>query len=90
MAAVPSGSYLAVSTLGADLFDKESLERIKKAFDGNMQQQLTWRSRGEVARFFEGTDLVEPGLVRIEEWRPDTGSNDGHESHGWAAVARKR
>ena len=30
-----------------------------------------FRSREQVARFFEGTDLVEPGLVRVEEWRPD-------------------
>jgi S-adenosyl methyltransferase len=90
MAAVPSGSYLAISHLGADLFDKETLEGLKKAFGGNMQQQLSWRSREQVARFFTGTDLVEPGLVRIEEWRLDTATNDGHESHGWAAVARKR
>jgi len=90
MAAVPPGSYLAISHLGSDLFDKERLESIKKAFGGKMQQQLTWRSREEVARFFEGTDLVEPGLVRLEEWRPDTATNDGHKSPGWAAVARKR
>jgi S-adenosyl methyltransferase len=90
MAAVPPGSYLAISHLGSDLFDKERLESIKKAFGGKMQQQLTWRSREELARFFEGTDLVEPGLVRLEEWRPDTATNDGHKSPGWAAVARKR
>ena len=90
MAAVPSGSYLAISQLGSDLFGKERLENIKKAFGGKMQQQLTWRSREEVARFFESTDLVEPGLVRLEEWRPDSATNDGHKSPGWAAVARKR
>jgi hypothetical protein len=89
MAAVPPDSYLVVSHLGSDLFERELLESLKEAFGGKMQQQLTWRSRTEVARFFEGTDLVEPGLVRIEEWRPDT-ANDGHESHGWAAVGRKR
>ena len=90
MAAVPSGSYLAISHLGSDLFDRERLESIKEAFGGKMQQQLTWRSREEIARFFEGTDLVEPGLVRLEEWRPDTAADDGHKSPGWAAVARKR
>lgn len=63
---------------------------IKQALGGKMQQQLTWRGREEVARFFEGTNLVEPGLVRIEEWRPQTAASDGHKSPGWAAVARKR
>ena len=33
---------------------------------------------------------VEPGLVRLEEWRPDTAANDGRKSPGWAGVARKR
>ncbi len=90
MAAVPPGSYLAISHLGSDLFGKERTESIQGAFGGKMQQRLTWRSREEVARFFEGTDLVEPGLVRLEEWRPDTAPDDGHQSPGWAAVARKR
>ena len=30
------------------------------------------RSRAEPARFFEGTKLVEPGIVSIESWRPDS------------------
>jgi hypothetical protein len=29
------------------------------------------RSRDEIARFFDGLDMVEPGLVQIDEWRPD-------------------
>jgi hypothetical protein len=35
------------------------------------QQQYIGRGREQVLRFFAGTDLVEPGLVRVEEWRPD-------------------
>ena len=42
------------------------------------------------ARFFEGTDLVEPGLVRAEQWRPDTPADNGHKSFLWAGVGRKR
>ena len=52
------------------------------------QQQYTGRSREQVARFFTGTDLVEPGLVRVEEWRPDPGAQR-HKSCAWAAVGRK-
>ena len=29
------------------------------------------RSREQIARFFDGLDLVEPGLVYLPEWRPD-------------------
>ena len=52
---------------------------------GRIQQQITWRTREQVARFFEGTDLVEPGLVRVEEWRPVPGSDGTEGSPLWCA-----
>jgi S-adenosyl methyltransferase len=88
--AVPPGSYLAISHAAADLLDPEMLESIKDAWRGKMQQQIIWRTREQVARFFAGTDLVDPGLVRVEEWRPDPGTVDGRKFAGWAAVGRKR
>jgi hypothetical protein len=88
--AVPSGSYLAISHAAGDLLDREMLERIKDAWRGKMQQQIIWRTREQVARFFAGTDLVDPGLVRVEEWRPDPGTVDGRKFAGWAAVGRKQ
>jgi len=33
------------------------------------QQQYAYRSREQVARFFEGLDLLEPGLVTTSQWR---------------------
>jgi hypothetical protein len=33
---------------------------------------------------------VEPGLVRVEDWRPEPGGTDGaHSSALWGAVGRK-
>jgi S-adenosyl methyltransferase len=55
-----------------------------------MQQRITARSREEVARFFAGTDLVEPGIVRPEEWRPDPGTAETARSSLWGAVGHKR
>jgi hypothetical protein len=66
------------------------LERIKDAWRGKMQQQIIWRTREQVAPFFAGTDLVDPGLVRVEEWRPAPGTKDERKFAGWAAVGRKR
>jgi len=57
---------------------------------GNIQQQFVYRSREQVARFFEGTDLVEPGLVRVEEWRPAPGTCETEGSPLWCAAGRKR
>lgn len=53
-----------------------------------LQQQLTGRSHEQVARFFAGLDLVAPGLVRLDEWRPAPGGPAGR-SGGWCAVGRK-
>jgi SAM-dependent methyltransferase len=88
--AVPPGSYLAISHLGADLLDQDKQDGLKKLAGRSIQQTPTHRSRDQVARFFAGTDLVEPGLVRVEEWRPDTGTGNGERSSLWCAVARKR
>jgi S-adenosyl methyltransferase len=89
MDAVPSGSYLAISHGGSELLDLEVRQGILGAWSGKVQQQLIYRSREQVARFFEGTELVEPGLVRVEEWRPDPGSSPVRSAQ-WCAVGRKR
>jgi hypothetical protein len=89
MDAIPSGSYLAISHAGFELLDPEVQRGILGSWSGKVQQQLIYRTREQVARFFAGTDLVEPGLVRVEEWRPDPGGPSGH-SAGWCAVGRKR
>ena len=48
------------------------------------------RTREPVARFFDGTDLVEPGLARVEEWRPETAVGSTARSSLWCGVGRKR
>jgi S-adenosyl methyltransferase len=78
--AVPSGSYLALTHLASDLLDQETREGLEGLSGRTMQQRITARSREEVARFFEGTDLVEPGLVRVEEWCPSAGTANAERS----------
>ncbi len=88
--AVPSGSYLAVSHWGTDFLSVEKRDGLRDIANRMVQQQLTPRSREQVARFFTGTDLVEPGLVRAEEWRPGPGAGSDPGSSLWCAVGRKR
>ena len=33
---------------------------------------MTFRTREQVSRFFSGLDLVDPGVVAIQDWRPDS------------------
>jgi hypothetical protein len=89
MDAVPSGSYLALSHIGPEFLSPDALAETQN-MSGRIQQRITWRSREQVARFFEGTDLVEPGLVRVEEWRPEPGTSETEGSPLWSAVGRKR
>ena len=65
------GSYLALS----QMTDEAHPEAAKKLF--RMTQQLNYntplisRGRADIARFFDGFTLVEPGLVAPAQWRPD-------------------
>jgi hypothetical protein len=58
--------------------------------DRMIQNKITYRSREQLAPFFDGTDLVEPGIVRVEEWRQEPGTAATERSTLWGAVARKR
>jgi S-adenosyl methyltransferase len=90
MDAVPPGSYLAISHAGTDLIAPEELQGLYDSWKGKLQQRMQWRTREEVARFFAGMDLVEPGLVRVDDWRPEPGTGDTSRSGMWAAIGRKR
>ena len=89
MDALPPGSYLALSHLGSDIFDEAAQQGFQNIVGRMSQQQYTGRSREQMLRFFKGMELIEPGLVRIEEWRPDAGSVSDYKSTAWAAVGRK-
>ncbi len=89
MGAVPPGSYLALSHSASDLFDQETKDSFRSVVDRMVQQQYTPRSREQVARFLAGMDMVEPGLVPVEEWRPEPGTDNTRKSRVWGAVGRK-
>jgi hypothetical protein len=90
MDAVPPGSYLAISHAGADLFDEETNDSFRGVINQMMRQRYTPRSREQVARLFAGMDLVEPGLVPVEDWRPKPGTVDAGTSAIYGGVGRKR
>jgi hypothetical protein len=88
--AVPPGSYLALTHLASDLLDQEATDGLAGVQGQMMRKQFTSRNHDEVARFFTGLDLVDPGLVRVEEWRPGPETSRKGRSSLWAAVGRKR
>lgn len=85
--ALPTGSYLVLEHIG----ESEELRKLGeavKAVESEARFTLVPRNRADVARFFEGLELVEPGLVSIDEWRPD-GPPPDVETPNPCGVARK-
>ena len=88
--ALPSGSYVALTHPTGD-FDPEAMAGVQAVARGAGMTILP-RSRDEVARFLDGLEPVDPGIVPVLTWRPDaqdTGGVDPHSAYYWAAVARK-
>lgn len=85
--AVPSGSYLAVSHLASDIQPEESAEFLRRMNEASAET-YQFRTQAEVARFFDGLEVIEPGVVRIDRWRT-TPNPDGPEIILHAAVGRK-
>ena len=76
--------------LEEDIIKNITLSNLEGIIDRTSQQALTYRTREQVAQFFAGTDLADPGLVRVEEWRPSAGTASAERSSLWCAVGRKR
>jgi S-adenosyl methyltransferase len=89
VAALPAGSYLAISHGTAD-FDPGMHESVARYRAQGIPTQA--RSHDEIARFFDGLDLVDPGIEVLHRWRPDgptpPGITDATTSV-YGAVARK-
>jgi hypothetical protein len=76
---VAAGSYLAVSHGTRDIPVRPDMSpaamtemgaKVERLYQLTTSSLVT-RTRAQVERFFDGFDLVEPGLVEIQLWRPD-------------------
>ena len=89
MDALAPGSYLAISHPASDINAAAQAEA-QKRYNERVSTPQTLRNRAEVTRFFDGLDLVPPGVVYVHAWRPDPADvppADGVSAHG--GVARK-
>jgi len=88
LAAVPSGSYLAISHPAADI-ETEAMAQMAERLNKLMAEKVTFRTRPQVARFFDGLELVEPGMLRVQEWRPASEIEAKSPAALWGGVGRK-
>jgi len=89
MDAVPPGSYLAISHPASDI-EPEQMAKMAERLNQMMAEKVSFRDQAEVARFFRGLELAEPGLVRAQLWRPDSELTAASPAALWGGVARKR
>ncbi|HKT00694.1 MAG TPA: SAM-dependent methyltransferase [Rugosimonospora sp.] len=94
--AMASGSYLAIAHAVSDV-QPEVAARLTALYQDKVgmagPRRANLRTRAEVAPYFDGLELVEPGLVYVPDWRPDPDSKPPPSDEPvWAfgGVARKR
>ena len=86
--AVPPGSYLIISHPASDI-EAAAMGQMAQRLNQLMAEKVTFRGHDEVLRFFSGLELVEPGLVRVQQWRPDTEAEATSPAALWGGVGRK-
>jgi S-adenosyl methyltransferase len=88
MAAVPAGSYLVVGHPASDVEVAEAAEATA-GLNTRLAEPVTFRPRDQVARFLDGLEVLDPGVVSYPQWRPGPGAGAAQPVPAWCAVARK-
>ena len=68
--ALPPGGYLALSHATTERIPPDAHARMTRLY-ARTSSPLTGRSRAQIARYFAGLELVEPGLVYLPRWHPE-------------------
>jgi hypothetical protein len=86
-ATVP-GSYLTLTQPAKDV-DADVVAEGARRYNEHVKVPQTRRSHEQTLRFFDGMQLVPPGLVQCHRWRPDPGAFGLEENvSAWGGVAR--
>ncbi len=87
--AVPPGSWLAIYHPASDIDERRVAEAVRRV-NVRTAGTTTLRTHAEILRFFGGLELLEPGLVQVQRWRPGSAApGDGEPIAAYAGLARK-
>jgi len=89
-AAIPSGSFLAVTHVAGDMgrMTPGALEAARRLSE-LLPQRVNPRNHAQVTRFFDGLELIEPGVVPVQQWRPASDDEAAAPAALWGGVACK-
>jgi SAM-dependent methyltransferase len=88
--ATAAGSYLVIGH-GASDIRADAVPEMTRRYNERSSAPITLRTRDQVARFFDGVELVGPGLVPLSQWWPPDQVDAGAASGviGYCGMARK-
>ncbi|MYW67010.1 SAM-dependent methyltransferase [Streptomyces sp. SID8379] len=86
VAALPSGSHLVLTNASSDWRPDLAAQVVAEYERAGIR--LAFRTREQVARFFDGLELVAPGLVAVTDWSRGDDVPEPEESGIYGAVAR--
>jgi hypothetical protein len=69
--ALPSGSYLVLAHAASDSRPAVA-QAAETVYNRSVSTDIHMRPRADIMRFFDGFELLDPGLVYIPQWRPDS------------------
>jgi S-adenosyl methyltransferase len=90
--ALAPGSYLVLGHATYEGGRPAAARATEQLYNASVATALHLRSRAEIAAFFDGFHLVDPGLVYAPHWRPDSPADvptDPGQLGCFAGVARK-
>jgi hypothetical protein len=84
---LPAGSYLAIND---SVNTSEALEEALRVYEASGAVPYRTRSLEEFTGYFDGLELVDPGVVLVADWRPEPGAGRGPEIPQIGAVGCKK
>jgi S-adenosyl methyltransferase len=89
MERVASGSYLVISHLAKDI-RPEMMAALERSAPPEAAYTFHMRTHDEVLRFFDGLELIDPGVVTPDDWHPESPAEPDERVAGfWCGVGRK-
>jgi len=86
--ALAPGSYFTATHATTDGLSADMVARTEAVY-ATTPTPIHFRPRAEIARFFDGFELVPPGLVMLNEWRPDADASVSQPCWLYGAVGHK-
>jgi hypothetical protein len=84
---LPSGSYLSLND-GTSLISAE-MQKAQEGYNETGAAPYILRSPAEIASYFDGLELVDPGVVSCPRWRPDDKVDTPLDIDAFGGVGRK-